>query len=96
MATHKKKGNSRPKKAAISRATAQQQLHLQIEDFFSQYHFKEVEDHLWNWLTAGIACKHSIYDNAVERSNLLFFYQNMRDLIHGMWQLQSAPQKNRF
>jgi hypothetical protein len=94
MATHKKKSSARRKKTALSPAEAQQQFYLLIEDFFSDYHLKEVDDHLWSWLTAGITCEHSIYDNGKERSNLLFFYENLSDLLHDMWRLHSIRQNN--
>jgi hypothetical protein len=93
MPTHKKKSKP-PQKTSISPVEAQQEFDHLLQEFFDNYHLKDADDHLWNWLTAGISREHSIYDNGKERSNLIFFYENVKELIHKMWLLHLSRQHN--
>lgn len=56
-----------------------------VDAFFGNYHPEDAEKILWDWLVAGLTRDHSIYSNAKERANLIFFYENLKELIHTMW-----------
>lgn len=56
-----------------------------LEEFFSNYHPEDAEKILWEWLVAGITRDHCIYSDAKERANLIFFYENLKELIINMW-----------
>ncbi|WP_276483447.1 hypothetical protein [Paraflavitalea pollutisoli] len=56
-----------------------------MEEFFTNYHPDDAEKILWEWLVAALTRDHSIYSNAKERANLIFFYENLKELISTMW-----------
>jgi len=91
MPTHKKKSTTPGKTSALPKDLQQQFLKL-IEQFFENYHLKEVDEHLWNWLVAAITREHCIYSNAKERASLVFFYENLSDLFNEFWQLHNNRQ----
>ena len=56
-----------------------------LDEFFTNYHPEDAEKILWDWLVAALTRDHCIYSNAKERANLIFFYENLKELIHTMW-----------
>jgi hypothetical protein len=52
-----------------------------IKNFFDCYSIEDIQEVTWEWLTAAITKAPSIYDNARERSNLIFFYECLIKLI---------------
>lgn len=92
MPTHKKKSTTPGKTSALPEDLQQQFLKL-LEQFFENFHLKEVDEHLWNWLVAAITREHCIYSNAMERANLVFFYENLEELLKKFWQLYNNRQQ---
>ncbi|AXY77646.1 hypothetical protein D3H65_28300 [Paraflavitalea soli] len=90
MPIHKKK-SSKPAAKAAKPDHSQLAFRQSLEDFFTNYHLKEVDEHLWDWLVAGITRENCLYSDAKERANLIFFYEQMNDLFGELWQLHSDP-----
>ena len=84
MAVIKKKSKTR-KRSALSPSEAEEKFNQVIFQLFGNYHLKEVKDYLWNWLQVALAKENSVYDTGKERSNLLFFYENMVELLEATW-----------
>jgi hypothetical protein len=88
MPTHKKKSTTPANTHTLPEDPQQQFLQL-LEQFFENFHLKEVDEHLWNWLVAAITRENCIYSNAMERANLVFFYENLEELFKKCWQLHN-------
>jgi hypothetical protein len=56
-----------------------------INDFFEHYHLNEVRQVLWNWTTELISSENNISYSAVERSNVLFFYEKIEALVEAVY-----------
>ena len=95
MPTRKKKSTA-AKTAPAPVTSVQQQFKEAMDEFFDCYHLDEVEDQLWNWLEAGIAGDHSNYATPRDRSNLIFFYKILSNLLESSWYLHEAqlPKKS--
>ena len=86
----------RPVEADIDRLSKEKKGNplIVLHDFCDAYHLHEVRKTLWDWLVTALGKPHSIYDEAKERSNLFFFYENMEELIEAVYllhQQQEAP-----
>ncbi|MBO9564893.1 MAG: hypothetical protein J7621_19105 [Niastella sp.] len=78
---------STTKRKKLANTTAQpyakeQQALQAIAEFFDNHEPQEAEDRLWQWLVEALSREHSIYNNAKERANLIFFYENVKKLVH--------------
>ena len=94
MATVKKK--SKPRKRPISPISkVEKEFNRVIIQMFGNYHLKDIEHYLWNWLEAAITKDHSPFDSGKERSNLLFFYQNLLELFEATWLIHDRLQKRK-
>ena len=94
----RKRNNSitRPAEADIDRLDQDKKDNplLVLHEFCDSYHLQEVRKTLWEWLVTALGKNHSIYDEAKERSNLFFFYENMEELIEAVYllhQQKDAP-----
>lgn len=83
MATVKKKSNPL-KKTASTTSKAELEFNRVIIQLFGNYHLKDINDYLWTWLQVALAKEGSPYDEAKERSNLLFFYENLLELFQAL------------
>jgi hypothetical protein len=86
----------RPAEADIDRLSKEKKDNplLVLQEFCDSYHLHEVRKALWDWLVTALGKNNSIYDEAKERSNLFFFYENMEELIEAVYllhQQQNAP-----
>lgn len=52
-----------------------------VTEFFMTYDLKDTREILWEWLCAGLANTNHIFPEPIDRSNLLFFYENVEKLI---------------
>ena len=52
-----------------------------IEGFFQKHPIKKLRYNLWRWLDMGMCKEKSIYDNWLDRSNLLCLYQHLSWLV---------------
>jgi len=88
---------ARPAEANIDRLSEEEKENpLQVlHNFCDAYHLQEVRNILWEWLVTALGKTHSIYDEAKERSNLTFFYENIEELIEAVYLLhqQQPPAK---
>ncbi|AXY77959.1 hypothetical protein D3H65_29945 [Paraflavitalea soli] len=91
MPTRKKKSTKPGKTSALPELTQQHFLKL-LEQFFENYHLNEVDQHLWDWLVAALTREHCIYSSATERANLIFLYENLKDLFKELWRLHNNRQ----
>ena len=92
MATSKKKSKTLPQ-AALPLSEAEQEFNRVIFQLFGNYHLKEVKAYLWNWLQVALAKENSTYDTGKERSNLLFFYENLVELFEAFWLINQKINK---
>lgn len=87
---------ARPVEADIDRLSkeAKENPLMVLYDFCDAYHLHEVRKTLWDWLVTALGKTHSLYDDAKERSNLCFFYENMEELMEAIYllhQQQGTP-----
>jgi hypothetical protein len=54
---------------------------LTFDDFFQCYHLNETREALWQWLTAVISSPGSVSSEPLERSNHMYFYEKLEELI---------------
>jgi|GEM_PF-515173 hypothetical protein len=72
-----------------------------LEDFFSNFHLKDVREMLWDWLVAALSSENGAYESGHSRSNLIFVYEKLELLIeaaHGLhWKrkLRKAKRERR-
>ncbi len=92
MPVHKKKAKAPAKTAALSRSV-HQQMHQVVVEFFGNHALHEADEHLWQWLTEALSREHSIYNNAKERANLIFFYENIKKLLSSLRQLHHTQKE---
>jgi hypothetical protein len=64
----------------------------QLEEFFQNYHLKEVWEYLEHWFEAGIT-NETAYQSGTSRSNLIHFKKSMWSLAVAAFQLYSAEQQ---
>jgi hypothetical protein len=54
---------------------------LIFNDFFQTYHLNETREVLWQWLLAVISSDGSISNEPLERSNHIYFYEKLEEVI---------------
>lgn len=59
-----------------------------VAEFFLNYHLHDVRTILWQWLWAGVANSNGHFTSAIERSDLLFLYENLERLIEANYLLK--------
>lgn len=70
-----------------------------IAEFFLNYHLKDVREVLWEWLCAGLCHNKNWFQTGMERSNLIFLYENLEKLaeatylLHGRQHLKRQRKK---
>ncbi|MBO9199528.1 MULTISPECIES: hypothetical protein [Niastella] len=62
---------------------------LVFDDFFQCYHLNETREILWQWLTAIISSPGSISNEPLERSNHIYFYEKIEELIEAAFVLKT-------
>ena len=94
MATVKKKSKPRQKTASPT-SEAEKEFNRVIVQMFGNYHLKDIEYYLWNWMEAAITKDHSPFDSGKERGNLLFFYKNLLELFEATSLIHDRLQKGK-
>lgn len=94
MPVHKKKAKAPVKTATLSRSV-HQQTHQVVVEFFGNHTLHEADEQLWQWLTEALSREHSIYNSAKERANLIFFYENIKKLLHSLRHLNDTETNKR-
>lgn len=59
-----------------------------IDEFFSCYHLDDLRQLLWDWLQAAMATENSSFDCSRDRSNLLFLYKKIEELVEAVYVLR--------
>ena len=79
----------RQKHNQIQRLTEEQQENPipVVSEFFSCYHLSDMRKLLWDWLQAGLTNSHANFETGKERSDLLFFYQKIEELVEATYLL---------
>lgn len=62
-----------------------------ITEFFLNYHLKDLQEVLWEWLCAGLCHQRSWFQTGIERSNLIFLYENLEKLAEAAYLLHQKP-----
>jgi hypothetical protein len=70
-----------------------QNPNLIIDEFFECFHLNEVREILWAWLTEIISSPNSISTNPLERSNHIYFYEKVEELIEAAYIIQKKHNK---
>ncbi len=78
----------------VDRGTKQGPM-LVIHEFCNGYHLHEAKQMLWDWLVTAISKNHSLYDEAKERSSLVFFFEQLNALLDATYALhqQASPKQ---
>lgn len=66
-----------------------------IAEFFVNYHLKDIREILWQWVWVGVANSNGHFDSDLERSNLLFFYENLEKLIEANYLQKRRNERRR-
>lgn len=66
---------------------------LVIEDFFECYHLNEVREILWKWMEEVVCSPRSISNNPMDRSNHMYFYEKMEELVEAVFMLEKLKRK---
>ncbi|HEX6432140.1 MAG TPA: hypothetical protein VF008_30825 [Niastella sp.] len=66
---------------------------LILDDFFECYHLNDVREIMWQWLTAVISCPCSNPNDHHERSNNMYFYEQMESLVEAAWIINRSTGK---
>jgi hypothetical protein len=85
---------ARPVEADIERLSKEKRENPAqvLHEFCDSYHLHEVRKTLWDWLVTALGKTHSIYDDAKERSNLFFFYENVEELMEAVYLLHQQQE----
>ncbi|MDF2191388.1 hypothetical protein [Paraflavitalea sp. CAU 1676] len=64
-----------------------------ITEFFMNYHLKDLREVLWEWLCSGLCHDGSWFQDGLDRSNLIFLYENLEKLAEAAYLLhrKSVP-----
>jgi len=73
----------------LRRLTGQQQREpvAVLRYFFECYHLQELHEDLWDWLVAALSSDSGNYQNGIQRSNLIFLYENIESLAEASFLL---------
>lgn len=67
---------------------------LVFNEFFQCYHLNETREVLWQWLSAIISSPGSISSEPLERSNHLYFYEKVEEIIEAAFLLKELKKGN--
>jgi hypothetical protein len=68
---------------------------LVLDEFFQCYHLNETRQIFWDWLTEVVSSPHSISNDPHERSNHMYFYEKMEELIEAAYIIAKRTHKQR-
>lgn len=68
---------------------------LVLDDFFQCYHLNETRQIFWDWLTEVVCSPRSISTDPHERSNHMYFYEKMEELIEASYIITKRTRKQR-
>lgn len=56
-----------------------------IRCFFECYHLKDLRELLWDWLLTALGSDNGNYPRGIDRSNLIFLYENLEKLVEAVY-----------
>lgn len=68
---------------------------LVLDEFFQCYHLNETRQIFWDWLTEVVSSPRSISNDPHERSNHMYFYEKMEELIEAAYIIAKRTRKQR-
>src|ERR1044072_3221341 len=66
-----------------------------FEEFFQCYHLNETRQIFWDWLSEVVSSPRSISSDPHERSNHMYFYEKMEELIEAAFIIKNRAHKQR-
>ncbi|OQP67808.1 hypothetical protein [Niastella populi] len=66
-----------------------------LDEFFQCYHLNETRQIFWDWLTEVVSSPRSISIDPHERSNHMYFYEKMEELIEAAYIIAKRTRKQR-
>jgi hypothetical protein len=64
---------------------------LVLQEFFQCFHLNDSRELLWNWVVEIISSANSISSDPLERSNHIYFYEKVEELIEACYLLKDLP-----
>jgi hypothetical protein len=64
-----------------------------FEEFFQCYHLNETRQIFWDWLTEVVSSLRSISSDSNDRSNHMYFYEKMEELIEAAFIITKRSRK---
>ena len=58
-----------------------------LAEFFATYHLKDVRELMWEWLCSGLSHGGTWFPEGIDRSNLIFLYENLEKLAEASYLL---------
>jgi hypothetical protein len=65
---------------------------LILKEFFQCFHLNDSRELLWNWVVEILSSANSISSDPLERSNHIYFYEKLEELIEACYLLKDLPQ----
>ena len=73
----------------LAKLSSDKDLPSPLSLFIDCYHFHEAREMLWDWLVIALSSDKSTYASGTDRSNLLFFYENLLMLLEEVYQAET-------
>ncbi|HEX6431895.1 MAG TPA: hypothetical protein VF008_29590 [Niastella sp.] len=67
-----------------------------LDDFFECYHLNDTREILWTWLTVVVSSSRSISIESLERSNHVYFYEKIEEVIEAAFIITRRIHKHRL
>ena len=65
-----------------------------VNEFFESFHLNDVREQLWNWVVELVSSSNSISSEPLERSNHIYFYEKMEELIEACFIIKNQALEN--
>lgn len=66
-----------------------------LDEFFQCYHLNEIRQILWEWFAEVVSSHRSISIESLDRSNHLYFYEKIEEIIEAAFIIKKRIHKNR-
>jgi hypothetical protein len=67
-----------------------------IKNFFGAYKLSEIRAHLWNMVEVAITSENYVFDESRERDKLIWFYQQIEELIEAAYMISQKKVEKKF
>lgn len=65
-----------------------------FEDFFECYGLNDTREILWDWMIDAVCSSRSTSNDPIDRSNNIFFYENIEKVIEAAFIINGKSQKS--